>query len=341
MFRDFFAWWIGQLSDLLPERWRRPGPGREDALIIEPSPEADAIAVSLRRRGRETTLGRFNLAADAARLPAPNGQRCVLRLPQTGVLAKTVSLPIAAERHVHQALQFQMDQETPFTSGEIYWSHYITGRDRQSGRLAVRLLLVPRANLAALLRAIGRVGIVPTRLVIADGPDRDHALPLDGDDAAANGVGRRALLWPVAACLALLALGAIGAPFVRQAAALSGLEDDIATSRTAATEVGKLRGELDRLSGALDLVESERDKAGRPLALLATLTRLLPDDTYLNELAEQQRRVTLSGRSAGAARLIAALSTGEGLRNVVFAAPVTRLDALRTELFTITAEAAP
>src|SRR5437870_2760561 len=65
--------------------------------------------------------------------------------------------------------------------------------------------------------------------------------------------------------------------------------------------------------------------------LFRSLTRLLPDDTYLTELGEQQRRVTLTGRSAAAARLIAALSAGEGLRNVVFAAPVTRLDALRTE----------
>jgi hypothetical protein len=55
----------------------------------------------------------------------------------------------------------------------------------------------------------------------------------------------------------------------------------------------------------------------------------------------QQRKVTLSGRSAAAARLIGALSASKGLRKVAFAAPVTRLDAIRVELFTITAEVAP
>src|SRR5207237_272487 len=84
-------------------------------------------------------------------------------------------------------------------------------------------------------------------------------------------------------------------------------------------EAEKLRRELDRLSATIDLVESERDKAGRPLAILATLTRILPDDTYLTEVTLQQRKVTLSGRSAAAARLIGALSADEGLRHVPFA----------------------
>ena len=77
------------------------------------------------------------------------------------------------------------------------------------------------------------------------------------------------------------------------------------------------------------------------ITTLAALTRILPDDTYLTEVTLQQRKVTLSGRSAAAARLIGALSAGEGLRNVAFAAPVTRLEAVRAELFTITAEVAP
>ena len=102
-----------------------------------------------------------------------------------------------------------------------------------------------------------------------------------------------------------------------------------------------MRRDLDRMSGTIDLVESERDKAGRLLATLAALTRAIPDDTYLTEVTMQQRKVTLSGRSAAAARLIGALSAGEGVRNVAFAAPVTRLEALRAELFTITAEVAP
>jgi len=346
MFRDFFAWWIGQLADLLPVRWGRLGSLREGALVIEPvgplSREVDRIGVNLRRNGRETLLGQFSLAADAvADLPRPPGNRVVLRLRQADVLAKTLTLPIAAESHVRQALAFQMDQETPFALDEIYWSHFIARRDRQSGGLSVRLLLVPRQRLAALLRALDHVGLVPDRAEIADGPDQDRTMALDGDGGSSNGATRRALLWPAAACCLLLAFGTIATPFVRQAISLASLDREISAGRATAGEAEKLRRELDRLSNTLNVVESERDKAGRPLAILATLTRLLPDDTYLTEVTAQQRKVTLSGRSAAAARLIGALSASKGLRKVAFAAPVTRLDAIRVELFTITAEVAP
>jgi hypothetical protein len=49
----------------------------------------------------------------------------------------------------------------------------------------------------------------------------------------------------------------------------------------------------------------------------------------------------VSGRSASASRLIGALSAGDQLRNPSFAAPVTRIEALRAEVFTIAMEAAP
>jgi general secretion pathway protein L len=346
MLREFFVWWTGQLRDLLPARWGRFGPAREDALVIEPRAAAGEVLgvdVSLRRHADETLLGHFSLAAEAiAELPRPPGNRVVLRLHQDDVLAKTLTLPIAAESHLHQALAFQMDQETPFAPDEIYWSHVVSRRDRQNGRLSVRLLLVPRQRLAALLGALDQVGLVPSRAEIGDGPDRDRILPLDGDSDSDDEAARRIRFrWAVASCLLLLALGTIVAPFVRQAVALADVDRQIAGGQPTASEAEKLRRQLGQLSGTIDLIESERAKAGRPLAILATLTRILPDDTYLTEVTTQQRKITLSGRSAAAARLIGALSADEGLHNVAFAAPVTRLEAIHAELFTISAEIAP
>jgi len=50
------------------------------------------------------------------------------------------------------------------------------------------------------------------------------------------------------------------------------------------------------------------------------------------------RKVTLSGHSASASRLIGALSAAGRFRNPAFAAPITRIEALHAELFTIIAE---
>jgi general secretion pathway protein L len=345
MIREFFAWWCGQLAELLPQGLRRTALTAVDATVIKPigplGRGIEAVAVGLRRNGRETPLGRFGLGAtDLAELPRATGRATVLRLSEQDVLGKTLTLPLAAERELDQVLGFEMDRETPFKAEEIYWNHRIEGTDRQNGRLSVRLVLIPKANLTPLLTALGQFGIRPRRAEIADGPDTGAYLPLDGDGGRAYHLSNR-LMWSAAVCCAALGLAALVTPFVRQELALASLEQQIAVGRTAAAEADGLRQEIDRLAGSADFVESERDKAGRSLVVLAAATRVLPDDTYLTEMELQKRKVTLSGRSAAAARLIGPLAADGAFRNPGFAAPVTRLEALHTELFTINAEVAP
>jgi general secretion pathway protein L len=345
MIREFFAWWFGQLAELLPRGLRRTALTAVDAVVIKPigplGRGIEAVAIGLRRNGRETPLGRFGLGAtDLAELPRATGRTTVLRLGEPDVLGKTLTLPLAAERELNQVLGFEMDRETPFKPEEIYWNHRIEGTDRQTGRLSVRLVLLPKANLAPLLTALGRFGIRPRRAEIADGPDAGAYLPLEGDGGRVRHPSNR-LMWSAAVCCAVLGLAVVVTPFVRQGIALASLEQQIAVGRTAATEADSLRQEIDRLAGSADFIEGERDKAGRPLVVLAAATRVLPDDTYLTEMELQKRKVTLTGRSAAAARLIGPLAADGTFRNPGFTAPVTRVEALHTELFTINSEVAP
>jgi len=345
MVREFFTWWVGQLAELLPSELRRSAIGAGDALIITPigplGPGIEAVAADLRRNGKEIPLGHFALGAvGLAELPRSVDRTAVLRLGEADVLGKSVSLPLAAERELDQVLAFEMDRETPFNPEEVYWNHRVTAADRQTGRLSVRLLLLPKAKLDPLLTDLAAVGIRPWRVELGDGPDRGFFVPLNGDGNRAHPAANR-LLWPVAACCAAFAIAAVVTPFVRQEQRLAALDREITVSRAAAADAESLRQEIDRLSGSAGFIESERDKAGRPLAVLAAATRILPDDTYLTEMELRQRKLTLSGRSAGAARLIGALAADGEFRNPGFSAPVTRLEALRTELFTINAEVGP
>ena len=346
MVREFFTWWFEQLADLLPQELRRSGFGAADALVITPigplGRGVEAIAVDLRRNGRETPVGNFAIGAvGLSELPHVAGRMAVLRLGETDVLSKTVTLPLAAERELDQVLAFEMDRETPFRAEELYWNQRITAADRQNGRLSVHLSLVPKANLDPLLTDLAQIGIRPRRVEIANGPDKGFYLPLNGDGSRAHRNTSSRLLWPAAACCAILALASVVTPFVRQGLILASLERQIAVGRAAAAEADSLRQEIDRLSGTAGFIESERDKAGRPLLVLAAATRVLPDDTYLTEMELRQRKATLSGRSAGAARLIAALAADGEFRNPTFSAPVTRLEALKAELFTINTEVGP
>ena len=342
MLRDFFTWWLAQLGELLPRRLRRSAPSAADATVITPiDPALSGIAVGLRRGGRETPLGQFRLGtSELADLPRWPGKPAVLRLGEADVLAKTLALPLAAERELDQALLFEMDRETPFAPDELYWNHRVDAVDRQNARLSVRLVLIPKAYLAPLLDSLGHAGVNPVRAEIADGPDAGFWLPLNSDRHSVDR-GRGLLLKPLAVCCALLALAAIVTPFVRQSMTMAKLDHALAGGRAAASEADRLHGEISRLAGSADLITKEREKAGQPLAVLAATTRVLPDDSYLTEMQLQQRKLTLSGRSGAAARLIGAMAANGEFHNPTFAAPVTRIEALRQEIFTIVTEVAP
>jgi general secretion pathway protein L len=346
MVREFLTWWLGQLADLIPEQWRRFGSPSGDAMVITPigpvSSGVASITVSLRRNGRETPLGRCGLTPGAlSEVLRPAGKPAVLRLAETDVLCKTVTLPLAAERGLDRVMAFEMDRETPFSLHEIFWNHRIVRRDHERGQLSVRLVLIPRSSLAALLDALAKAGIAPKRAEIGAGPDQGCYLPLNGNGGLHDAAARGLLRWPAVAACAGLALAAAVTPFVQQARTLAAFDREIAASRAAVAEADKLRKEIERLSSTVELIDSERDKAGRPLATLAAVTRMIPDDTFLSDFQQQQHRVTLSGRSAGASRLIGALAARKELRNPTFAAPVTRIEATRSEVFTITAEVTP
>ncbi|HTV46468.1 MAG TPA: PilN domain-containing protein [Stellaceae bacterium] len=345
MVREFFSWWFGQLAELLPQRLRRTDLTAADATVITPVAAADgdfsAVTVGLRRGGKETPLGRFTIGEPGlAGLPRSPGKPAVLRLGESEVLGKTLVLPLAAEREVDQALIFEMDRETPFGVEELYWNHRIEAADRASGRLSVRILLIPKARLDPLLAYLRQSGVVPARAEITDGPDLGSWLPLDGDGRPAHSLLDN-LVRPAAIGCAALAMAAIVIPFARQSAAMAALDRQLAIGRTAAAEADSLRREIRQLSGSADLIQRERDKAGQPLAVLAAATRVMPDDSYLTELELLQRKLTISGRSAAAARLIAAFAANPEFRNPAFAAPVTRIEALHQEIFTIITEVAP
>lgn len=343
MLREFFSWWLAQLAALLPDILRRSARVVENALVITPTEMAQGanVTVLLRHKGQETPLGRFPLASvELGRLRQHAGRLAVIRLAPAEVLAKTVTLPLAAQTDLAQVLAFEMDRETPFTVDELYWTYRVVAIDRAAGQLSVRLLLVRKAVLAPLVDAFGAVGITPRRVEIAEGPDAGSYLPIDETGGRLDRAPRL-LLRPAMALCAALAVAIVATPFIQQSRALASLDRQITAGRAAAAEADRLHKEIGRLSRNAKLITGERAKEARPLEVLAATTRILPDSTYLSEFRLHRRKVTLSGRSPAAARLIGALAGSGEFHAPTFAAPVTRIEALKTEVFTIVAEFGP
>lgn len=338
---DFFTWWGDQLRALLPTGLAGATPLDHDAILIAIGDAPDLVEVAVRKRGQISRLGRFTLdpagirtMKQACALPGrPNA--IVLRLAADFLLEKQLTLPLAAERDLDRVLGFEMDRETPFAIDEVYWDATILERDRRQGRLKVLLSLVPRAPLAELIQTLSAADLAPSMLapVLADGSVR----PIQLDHSASRGSGRAVPL--LATVAAVLALVAIALPFAKQALALHSADAAIAALQPTVDEAAQLRRQI--TGGGGEAIAAERAKLPNPLKVLAATTQALPDDTHLTDLSLKNHRLSLIGQSAAAARLLGALAADPTFKDPAFAAPVTKLEANRQEIFSIATEVAP
>ncbi len=345
MLDEFLAWWLTQWRDLLPRSWRERGAERTPYLVLSPDRlvAPASIAVSFATGGIERALGRVTPEAGGGRaLAGLLGNRArpstlVLRVPSGTVLSRDVTLPLAAERDLSRVLLYEMDRLTPFAADELLFSHEVLRRDRAAARITLRLSLAPRAGLDPVIEQLARAGLAPDAIEgrEADGALRRIVL------ASRGGADRTALVeraaWAVAA---LLAVVCVAVPFLRQGSELAASAATIEALRPRVATIAAIRNRIEASAAGTDVLAAAEREVGDPMQTLATLTELLPDDTFVTDLSLTGRKLTINGQSASAAKLIGLLSTDTSLRDPSFVAPVTRLETSHTDLFSIRADVA-
>lgn len=347
MINTFLTWWGEQLLSWLPAGLRSATnntSGPRDAVVnVAALPATGPLSVELHRR-RADPGGHNRHVLDAAGLislkasAAGVAKGVTLRLPSGVLLEQITRLPLAAEQDIQRVLAYEMDRLTPFAASDLYWTWEIERRDRLAGQLHVRLTLVQRARLAKLLGLLAEAGLRPTTIEgqVASGAIRR----LRPDDVGRTRLARHGLALAASGCVAL-AVATVATPFLMQARSIAAAEARIMDLRPRVTQADVLRKNIRERAGTTDVIEALRVRTGDALGVLAALTNVLPDDTALTELSLRGRALIISGESAAAVRLIAALAAEPGLRNPTFTAPVTRGAGGRGEAFSISAEVAP
>lgn len=343
MFTTLVTWWKEQMRDLVPASLRFSGHSWRRTLLIA-ADKLDNCTVSFSLLGRKgaVELGRHPLSGHGLRetiqrLPSSRRLVAVLRIDAGLFLERDAAVPIVAERDLKRVIGYEMDRLTPFQASEVFWTCAITKRDTERNRLHVRVAIVPRVRVQSVLDALQLVGIVPARIEADNGQSQPPAIPLIEDRAKRGWIGPRVTTCSLAACGGL-AVAAVVMPFVFQAITQSALDSRIEALKPQLALAEGLRKKIANSTTMTEAATAARTQAGAPLRYVALLTDALPDDTFLTSITLRQRKLTVSGRSAAAARLIGALAANPAIRNPTFAAPVIRDETNGGEGFTIRAE---
>jgi general secretion pathway protein L len=344
MLTDLFNWWKEQMRDLVPASLR-PSSGRtwrRTLVIVPDTPDLSSVELFLQSRGGETSLGRHGLDSAGlrgvlGRLPRALRTSSVLRVSPDLLLEREITLPLAAEHDLKRVVSYEMDRLTPFRADEVFWNCLAGKRDPVRNRLHVRVTVIPYLRVEAILTALMQSGLAPARIAAGETTEPNRIIPLTEDRTAHRWLGPRVHAVALGGCGVMVAV-AITLPFILQSVAAARLDARIEAVKPQVVEAEKLRKKIATGATTADAIAAARNQLGTPLQSIALLTDLLPDDTYLSALNVRQRKLTISGRSAAAARLIGAMAANPLIHNPAFTAPVIRDETNGGEMFSIRAE---
>jgi general secretion pathway protein L len=343
-FAKFFRWWTGELAFLVPTPVKKLLGGASEYLVL--TKDEHGLSAVHRSSGGEQPLGRFPLDEAGGRLrerlweerPELAETKVVLRLTEGQALRKTIKLPLAAEENLNQVLAFEMDRLTPFKSTQVYFGARIVARSPATRQITVDLVLTPRDRLDALLDDLAAWGWRPDIVDMADSaaPGAYNLLPEKYRTAGSR--------WPrtanavLAAVIAILIMALAILPIWTARSTATELEEQVRKTGKTAKEVEALRQETETLLHQTHFLLDRKRSEPVLLDMLEELSRVMPDNTWLNGLQYKDRKIVIQGQSPSASSLIELIEASDYFKNTSFVSPVTKDTASGLERFQIASE---
>ena len=316
----FLRWWGGELSALLPVRWRQAFAGGERWYVLE----RGAGVWQLRRAGESLSMAdahdtdtldhRVALLAHALGECDPADRRIALLMPSAQVLRRRLVLPVAARDNLRQVAGYDIDRQTPFRAEDIHFGVRELGEGGPEGRFVAELAATPRTSLDPLLDELAALRVAPDRVDVPLGFGLAGVDLLPPARAPRRVDRRRRLNLALIAAIVLLTFAAMATWLHNRNVALETMRADVDAMQPDAQRVKALRQRLMDSAGASGFLVRRKSESPSILPVLDELTHRLPDDTWLERFTlNATGQIGFQGQSPQAARLIDAL---KGARSI-------------------------
>jgi len=331
--RRFWRWWSGELRECVPGalvRW-------STRLSVLPLVVPETNGYSIHRFDGDAwqRVGQVNgdtpealATALGARLQSLNVKRFTLALNPGQFLAKTVRLPAAAEDNLRNALRYELDRHTPFKPEDVGFDCAIVGRDEAVREILVRLVIAPKATLAQAVERVASSGalVAAVQPAFVDRPTLSiNLLPHEENGAAPM---QHLLRWAPWALLAAFGAAALVLPVYQKRAQVIELQPQVMIAAQQAQAADGLHQQLDRAQNEYNFLLQKRYASPTTLQLLNEVTRILPDDTWLQNFelrtTAKAKELQLQGETGVAGKLIELFEQSPLLTGASFKSPVTQ-----------------
>jgi general secretion pathway protein L len=349
---DFWQWWRGELAALVPSAPRTAIARRrmrpvlvfagDRATLWRASVEGGAPVME---PVREIALANDaeGSAAIASLAAAGRTPRVVVSLNPLDCLRKRITLPAALEENLVQALAYDLDRHTPFKADELYFDAAVVERNPSRGTIVADLAAARRSSVDPALRHIAAWG-AEVAAIVPDPPasasqSRLNLVPREMRKS--RPLSRRFELWIPLLVVGALALAAAAIPVWQKRLYVQQLHAQADEARTRAAVSETLRAELNRRVADYNFALERKYAFPGALAALDTVSRILPDDTWLTQFEiktipkgkDTQRDVMLRGETANAGRLVQLFEDSQMFVQAAQRGPTTKIQPGPGEIF--------
>lgn len=365
----FWAWWTRELDALVPAAPRAALARRrmrpvlafdgDHATLWRPTMEAGravmvesariplagdpaAIAAAARAAFAPITMTRMAYGGTVAPV------RAVISLGPRDVLRKRIVLPAAVEENFRQALAYDLDRHTPFKSDELYFDAAIVARDSARGTITIDLATARRSVVDPLRKHAAAFG-VEVGAIVPEPPATASTSRLNlvpPEERASTSLWTRWQFWLPLGLLVAAVLAAAIIPVWQKREYAIQMNQVVGQARAQAAVSESLRHELDARVGDFNAVLDRKYAYPSALAVVDTVSKLLPDDTWLTQFElktvakgkEAQRELLLRGESANAGKLVQLFEESQLFAQAAPRSPTTKIQPGPGEIFDLGAQ---
>lgn len=325
----FLHWWGEELRACLPLRWRERFRVSERSVLLRR--EDNELIVEALRESVTEELGRLAMEPPEA-LPAALNEllgedsrenRRVLLVDPQAVLRRTLHLPAAALDNLSSVLGFELDRQTPFRVDQVHFDSRVLPHPADARQVPVQLALVTRERLAQEMTGIdGLASTLSAVDVIETDGSRAGFNFLPADQRARRSYTFVWLMTGLAVAIAFFLWLGMNQMIANRADAVQRLQAEVDAQRNEARAVMRLREELEAAAEGANFLAVEKASQPSMLLMLEELTRLLPDDTFVERLSASRGELTLAGQSGQAPQLVKLLQNAVTFHGVALSGAV-------------------
>jgi len=347
----FWRWWTGELIALVPERLASLGGAARvplvsltanELVLIEPAsalgPDSRVDFAALDEAARRDATRRLLEHAGETR------SRVRLCLGPAEALVRRVRMPAATEENLRQVVAFEMDRLTPFRADDVYFDCRVLSRDAAAGMIVVQLALARREIVDAKLQRLRALGTEVTGITVRDERGQPADLELMPSDAMAGRASshERYIVFGAVALVVVLLGAALGVPILHKRQAVVSGFPVLDRAQRDAESTDNIAHDLEKQVADYNFLLAKKHSTYPVLALLEEVTRLLPDNTWVQQVdiktVGKTREIQVSGEAPSSSKLIEIFETSPILHNAQTRGTVTRGSQPNLERFMIVAE---